>query len=285
MVRLSRPNFDFSIELTFLSAGYTQNGPLFHAKTRGLEKLLMKAFPAASPKSPSTSISKSYPGGIQLFYPTGPIHLLPADIPGFDINAAQGDTESDAWGWWKREIGSGKYLGIEQGLDSISQVIRDAGGVDGVVGFSQGAAAAAMVASLLEPGRLAAFEAVQKGNPEALGYPKSWENMIKETGQGPLKFAVSYCGFYSPNELYKGFYEPKISTPMCHFIGSLDSVVEESRSLALVNVCADAKTIYHPGGHFVPAGKEMAMILVGFIREHCIEKDKEESVEDMDVPF
>ena len=210
--------------------------------------------------------------------------MLPADIPGFDISAAQGDTESDSWGWWKREVGGGKYVGIEKGLDCIAQLIREADGVDGVVGFSQGAAAAGMVASLLEPGRKDAFEKVAKGNSEALAYPRGWEELIKETGQGQLKFAVSYSGFYSPNELYGGFYEPRIATPMCHFIGSLDSVVEESRSLALVDVCEDARKVYHPGGHFVPAGKEMAGVLVGFIKESCIEK-KEEPVEDMDVPF
>ena len=170
-------------------------------------------------------------------------------------------------------------------MDSISKAIKDAGGVDGVIGFSQGGAAAGMVASLLEPGRKQAFEKVKGENGEALGYPVSWEGLGEEVGQGPLKFAVSYSGFYSPNDLYKGFYEPKIMTPMCHFIGSLDSVVEEGRSLALVDVCQDARKVYHPGGHFVPAGKEMAGVLVGFIRECCVEKEREESVEDMDVPF
>ena len=268
-----------------IQTGYTQNGPLFHAKTKGIEKLIAKAFPAVSPKTPSSPLSKQYPGGIQLFYPTGPIRLLPADIPGFDISSAQGDSESDSWGWWKRETGSGKYFGLKQGLDSIAAAIKEAGGIDGVIGFSQGAAGAGMVASLLESNRQRAFEAALKSNPDAFAYPASWEQMIKETGQQPLKFAVSYSGFYAPNELYKGFYEPKISTPMCHFIGSLDSVVEESRSLALVDVCVEARKVYHPGGHFVPAGKDMAGVLVGFIRECCEEKEKEESAEDMDVPF
>ena len=140
-----------------------------------------------------------------------------------------------------------------------------------------------MVASILEPARKTAFDAVRKANPEALAYPRSWEEMVRETGQGPLKFAVSYSGFYGPNELYRGFYEPKIATPICHFVGSLDSVVEESRSLAFVDVCTRATKVYHPGGHFVPAGKEMVGILVGFIRECC--EEKEESVEDMDVLF
>jgi hypothetical protein len=144
-----------------------------------------------------------------------------------------------------------------------------------------------MVASLLEPNREEAFHAAQKANPDAFGYPESWRALKEDVGQGQLKFVVSYSGFYAPNELYRGFYEPKISTPMCHFIGSLDSVVEESRSLALVDVCVEggARKVYHPGGHFVPAGKEMAGVLLGFIRSCCEEKEEEAGVEDMDVPF
>lgn len=142
-----------------------------------------------------------------------------------------------------------------------------------------------MVASLLEANRRQAFEAALSANSEAFGFPDSWKELLEDLNHGPLKFAVSYSGFYAPNELYKGFYEPKISTPMCHFIGSLDSVVEESRSLALVDVCLDARKVYHPGGHFVPAGKEMAGVLVGFIRSCCEEVEEEGAVEDMDVPF
>jgi len=69
-------------------------------------------------------------------------------------------------------------------------------------------------------------------------------------------------------------------------IGSLDSVVEESRSLGLSERVMEGRgrTVYHPGGHFVPIGKEMAGVLVGFLREFCVVKE-EGGVEDMDVPF
>jgi predicted esterase len=173
---------------------------------------------------------------------------------------------------------------LEEGLDTIAAAIRELGGIDGVIGFSQGAAAAAMVASLLQPERKAAFNTYLQSSPEAFAWPRSWDGLPELHPEG-LKFAVSYSGFYAPNDLYKGFYEPKIDTRVLHFIGSLDSVVEESRSLALVDVTENASTVYHPGGHFVPAGKEMAGRLVGFIRDCCEVKKVEESVEDMDVPF
>jgi fermentation-respiration switch protein FrsA (DUF1100 family) len=196
---------------------------------------------------------------------------LPADIPGYSPASTEDSSEPDAWGWWKRETGSGRYAGLEEGLERIAETIKAAGGIDAVIGFSQGAAAAAMVASLLQPGRREAFERYRHSNPDAFAYPESWEELRKMHPEG-IKFAALYSGFYSPNPLYTAFYEPKISCPTLHFIGSLDSVVEESRSLALVGACesGQARTVYHPGGHFVPAGKEWGAVLVGFIKQ-CIE--------------
>jgi len=156
---------------------------------------------------------------------------------------------------------------VEDGFRTIADAIQEAGGIDGVVGFSQGGAAAAMVASLLEPSRPQAFAS---GEAKAgMSYPDSFSS-LRQT-QPPLKFAVSYSAFLAPNPLYAAFYEPKISTPMLHVVGTLDSVVEESRSLALVEACVEPKVVYHPGGHFVPIGREMVGALVGFIRQYCEE--------------
>ncbi|KAF8859747.1 FSH1-domain-containing protein [Acephala macrosclerotiorum] len=265
--------------------GYTQNGPLFHAKTRALEKSLHKYFPATklSPLYPT------YPGGIQLLYPTAPIKLRPADIPGFDTSTLEGDAspEPDAWGWWTRETGSGLYNGLDEGLETIREAIKGVGGIDGVIGFSQGAGAAAFVASLLEEGREDVFNSVREKDPKAYAYPKGWKEMKTEFQQGPLKFAVSYSGFYAPHEAYNAFYEPEIKTPMLNVIGTLDSVVEENRSTGLVERCnkETRKVVHHPGGHFVPVGKDMMGVLLGFIKDCCEVKKVEESLDDLDMPF
>jgi hypothetical protein len=274
----SLPSQQLSSQIT----GYTQSGPLYHAKTRALEKILAKAFP---PK-PTSPIYATYPGGIHLLYPTAPLRLIPADIPGYNTAALDGaeDIETDAWGWWKRETGSAVYSGLEEGLKMIRETIEEAGGVDGVIGFSQGGCAAAFVASLLEAGRKDVFAAHQAKGASVFAYPEGWEELQKKYGE--LKFAVSYSGFYAPDEIYRGFYEPKIQTPFLNVIGSLDSVVEEHRSKGLVERTQGERVVFHAGGHFVPVGKEMAGILVGFVRECCeIKKEREVGVEDMDVPF
>ncbi|KAF2105016.1 dihydrofolate reductase [Rhizodiscina lignyota] len=278
--------------------GFTQSGTLFRAKTRALEKNLIKAFPA----------------GITLHYATAPVRLFKSDIPNWDtvndpnapppeINGK--DEETGVFGWWRRKNSTDPnlpepyvYEGIEAGLTHVAEVLKQEGPFDGVLGFSQGGALAGMVASLLEPGRREAFEKAQANG--GMRYPEGFEEdsgYVIDAIHPPLKFAVSYSGFGTPNPLYQGFYNPKIKTPMLHFLGSVDTVVEEKRSLRLVEACEGGRgkngerVVYHPGGHFLPSSQRQYVgALVAFIREVMVEAEgggaqKEEKAEDMDVPF
>lgn len=180
------------------------------------------------------------------------------------------------------------YEGLEQGLARVAECIRDEGPFDGVVGFSQGAAAAAMVASLLEGrGRREAFGRVGGGMP----YPASFVGDVDGCVQGPLRFAVCYGGFRAPGRRYAGFYEPRIGTRVLHVMGQVDVVVDEVRGMELVAACegGEGRVVVHPGGHFVPSQKPWLNAVVGFVKQ-CMEgegkrEEKEEKVEDMDVPF
>jgi predicted esterase len=256
--------------------GYTQNGPLFHAKTRAMEKNLSKVFP-----------------GIVLSYPTAPLQLRPSDVPGFDPSTSEDPDSIEAYGWWRRSDTSNppEYYGLDQGLESVATILESEGPFDGIIGFSQGAALAAMVASLLEGNsRKEAFNKAHGKSKLAIQYPRAFENLAHP----PLKFCAAYSGFRAPGERYTAFYEePCIQTPMCHFIGSLDSVVEEARTQALVDAAGGAErtqVVVHPGGHFVPSGKQYLDIIAAFIKQTTTSEKKgngqeEERVEDMDVPF
>ena len=131
------------------------------------------------------------------------------------------------------------YEGLEEGLRAVARAIREEGPFDGVIGFSQGAAAAGMVASLLEgKGRREAFEKAGGG----MAYLPSFLAAEGERGvngfiQGPLKFAICYSGFRAPGRRYAAFYEPRIKTPVLHVLGQLDVVVDEVRARALVSAC------------------------------------------------
>ncbi|KAK4234133.1 serine hydrolase FSH [Achaetomium macrosporum] len=253
--------------------GYTQSGALFRAKTRALEKLLAKALA---------------PAGLvpSLLYPTAPNRLSARDIPGYDAfrhsgeeeggAGGQGEEEMDSWAWFRRDEASGRYRFVEEGMQSLARVIsewgnsdeagaREAGGggvVDGVIGFSQGGCVAGMLAAALEEGRNCGEEAKEH---------EGWVKAVREANGGrPLKFAVIYSGFWAVPQDLGWLYEPKIRAPTLHVLGSLDTVVEESRSLGLVERCEDPVVLTHPGGHYVPVNKEWVMPVAGFIKK-CVE--------------
>ncbi|KAL8800174.1 MAG: hypothetical protein Q9182_005375, partial [Xanthomendoza sp. 2 TL-2023] len=288
---------------------YTQSGPLFHAKTRALEKALTKSLPSHS---------------LHLSYPTGPIHLNPTEIPGYNppssSSSSSAPTDSEdppeppaAYGWWRRkdlpnpENGNEDvaetpeiiYTGLQTSLTHLAATIKTEGPFDGVIGFSQGACAAALLASLLEPTRPSAFPTSPSPSPStntntSEPFPPSFHTLHHQ--QPPLKFAILYSGFPAPGPRHAAFYNPPLVTPTLHFVGALDSVVEEGRSRGLVEVCEGARVVVHPGGHFLPCQRVWLDAAVGFVGE-CLRRvggcgegvgkgeGEEERVEDMEVPF
>ncbi|KAL4892937.1 dihydrofolate reductase [Aspergillus ambiguus] len=267
--------------------GYTQSGPLFHAKSRALIKHITKAFPHHE---------------VSAIYPTGPLRLNPADIPGYEppqpsqeggsTEQQPSDDKIDAFGWYRRSNTADPplYLGLEDGLAAVADVLRAEGPFDGVIGFSQGAAMAAMVASLLEPGRKEAF--AHFAPADGVPFPAAFDGLAHP----PFRFALCYCGFRSPGARYRAFYEsPPLRTPVLHVLGTLDAVVDEGRSRALIEACAgdpekEGKVVWHPGGHFLPSQRPYLDAAVQFIREQLegqaeTKKVDEEDVHDMELPF
>jgi len=170
------------------------------------------------------------------------------------------------------------------------------GPFDGVIGFSQGAAAAAMTASLLEPGRQEAFADAEK-NAGGMAFPPAFARL----NHPPLHFMVSYSGFASTFPGYAAFYKPLIATPSLHFLGTLDTVLEECWARTLLDSCEhrskgpDGTLVVHPGGHSVPLGRRELMVVTGFIRSVYAPEPaqtpsaskalKDQNVLDMDLPF
>ena len=290
------------LKILFLH-GYTQTSVLFAHKTGALTKAIRKAFPHRE---------------CHFSYPSGPHRLDPADVPGaVDPSAAapesankgsdtgkegkeHGGDEIEYRAWWRRKdradpiTGANviEYEGLEEGLEAVAQTIEKEGPFDGVVGFSQGGCAAALVASLLEEGRHEKMKSSAQNRGERV--MSGLRKVTADGKQGPLRFAVAYSGFKAPGERFSYFYQPKITTPVLHVLGAVDVVVEEARSKALIEVCegGDDRVVIHPGGHFVPSQRRWLDAVVGFIRDQ-VEKPQsrgpsgleDEKVEDMDVPF
>lgn len=246
----------FECRLTQPPPGFTQNGPLFRTKTRGLEKLLTKLL------APLSLVPS-------LIYPTGPIRLKASDMPFYQPPAdGEPEYEPETWAWWRRNDATGHYTGIDKGMATLAGTIREAGGIDGVIGFSQGGAAASIVAAALEGDRRPLPAPAVDDDTEA------WAAALREANGGrAVKFCGVYSGFRALDPDVAWLFDPKIATPTLHILGSLDTAVDETRSQALIQVCEDPQVVTHPGGHHVPVAKEWVMPLAGFIKQHVYDKD------------
>ncbi|KAJ5145789.1 Serine hydrolase FSH [Penicillium bovifimosum] len=137
--------------------GSRQSGELFRAKLQALEKMIQRAF--GSPQLP----------GAEFVYPTAPFSL------GSPTGTSELRNRHGAWTWFHSDSIDGLYPELEGGLDSIGSVLKDSGPFDGVVGFSEGAAAAGMVASLLEENRKDAFAQLEAEG--GIPYPASFATL------------------------------------------------------------------------------------------------------------
>ncbi|KAI0476089.1 serine hydrolase FSH [Xylariaceae sp. FL0804] len=285
--------------------GYTQSGPLLEAKTKALAKMLVKALGPAPFNLHPTFVC-----------PTAPHNLRPSDIPGYvpseSASEEDDDAPSDNWAWWRKDAATGLYRGFEAGMQRVASAVLAAGGVDGVVGFSQGGALAALVAAALEqspsprwpppdtPSPSSSLSSSSSSSPAAAAADWSWLPALRAANRHrPLRFCVVYSGFWAPvpglQWLYGGHHTDNmdnanantnarpLATPSLHFLGALDTVVDEGRSRALVdrwggkgdkgdgngNGGGAADVLVHPGGHYVPVAREWATALAAWLRPRC----------------
>ncbi len=77
-------------------------------------------------------------------------------------------------------------------------------------------------------------------------------NILPDPPQGPLDFAILFSGFPGNSEYYRGFYEPKITTPTIHALAAWDIMIPRTKSIELVNSCCNPSVIEHRGMHHVP---------------------------------
>ncbi|XP_061659947.1 esterase OVCA2 [Syngnathoides biaculeatus] len=187
--------------------GYRQNGASFREKTGALRKLLKKK--------------------VNFVYVDAP-HLL-------EGAQGSGGEEPERRGWWFSDPGARTFSaqqrceessGLDESVAAVLQAVRRDGPFDGILGFSQGAALAAMLCALQESGR----------KPDLA-----------------FRFAVLVAGFRSGCAQHLSFYSAPLATPSLHVLGLDDGVIPADMSRDLLPVFRDPHVLTHPGGHFVPA--------------------------------
>ncbi|KAK3638064.1 hypothetical protein LTR56_013274 [Elasticomyces elasticus] len=217
--------------------GFTQSGKWFEIKMKPIEHHIRTTLPS--------HLLRQYPDGIEFLYPDGPVVL-------------QDDGGDHCRAWFRRLDTVSRYEELDSSLEYLCAYVREHGPVDGVIGFSQGAAIAMMLASLCEasinPGRVGALRS--QGSPIHLAPP-----------QGPLKFVIACAGFCGTAAYYSGFYNPKIVTPSLHVIADLDTMVSAEHTSELMQACSNPQVVNHPAAHYLPRDGRNLNAIAEFIAE------------------
>ncbi|KAI5123800.1 hypothetical protein M0805_009095 [Coniferiporia weirii] len=206
--------------------GYSQNAAIFSKRMGAVRKACGK--------------------DIDFVFLDAPNILHPTDLAGLSTNALGAAEASTAAkpevdpaeiprGWWRSNPERTRYDGVADSLEVLKGVLSR-NKFEGVFGFSQGAAMAALLTAVLErPHTYPAF--LIDGQPP---HP-------------PFKFCVAVSGFKPLDARWAQFFSPDFTTPTLHVLGLNDVVVVPERSRSLVGVSANGRVVTHDGGHFVPS--------------------------------
>jgi hypothetical protein len=175
--------------------GYSQNPAAFRDRSGGFRKPLKKS-------------------SFVMHYAEGPFGCT---AKGEDPEVADADMKKRAW--WRGHSGMDQYDGWPTSHKMLTQLWREHE-FDGILGFSQGAAAAAMLSAEVKP-----------------------------------KFAIFVSGFVPRDGGAAASLLAGVSdVPSLHVFGSADELVVPERSRALSELFEGASTLEHPGGHMTPSG-------------------------------
>ncbi|GLB37848.1 putative serine hydrolase (FSH1) [Lyophyllum shimeji] len=205
---------------------------------------------------------------VDLVFIDGPHILQPADLPGSttpspdDNLASLGAAEAANAGadptltpraWWKFNPDKTFAYGLRESIEAIRDVLKSRR-FDGVLGFSQGAAFAAMISALLEKPHLYPPFLVEGQPPHP-----------------PLKFCIAVSGFRLRDPFCDPLFAGQYSTPTLHVIGKNDIIVVEERSRTLVEASSNKRVEEHQGGHFVPSKRQWLKFLRGYMLDPSAE--------------
>lgn len=204
--------------------GYQQNVDIFKTETTPVEKVIYETFTTQT----------------RIIYIEAPFHA--------------GETMSGiaTRSWWDPSALENVDR-IDDTLRHMAKILEQYGPFDGIVGFSQGGALAAIMAGLLERS--------VKNRPFSFN-----------TTHPRVAFVVSYSGYREHHNVLQNFYEHKIQTPILHFINPDDPIVSEDRCIRLTERCADIDgrvVSYTSPFHRVPTSKQTRLALKRFLSEFC----------------
>ncbi|XP_043267809.1 esterase OVCA2 [Venturia canescens] len=178
------------------------------------------------------SLRKSFKQKIDFHFVRAP-HL----VPPLDSNNEPKESGTEDAGWWfntedhvfKAIEPSNICVGFEDSLAEIEKAFQESGPFDGIIGFSQGGAFAAILCAMQQKKLLS----------------------IK------FNFAILISGFKSlckPHEIY---YDEKLHLRTLHVYGETDKVIPTVMAKELADLFDNKTVVTHEGGHYIPGKKQI----------------------------
>ena len=148
--------------------------------------------------------------------------------------------------WWREDKladGTVSTRGWREAVDAVLRHLSTAGPYQGICGFSQGGALAALVCEHIQ----------------ALG---NTESMLLN-----VRFVMLFGAYHL--SLLEGIPRAKIHVPSLHVWGAQDCTVDAASSQALASTFIHAQVHKHAGGHYIPTSPADRDIYRGFIANVC----------------
>ncbi|QLL33443.1 hypothetical protein HG536_0E03540 [Torulaspora globosa] len=222
--------------------GFLQNAKVFSEKSSGIRKLLKKS-------------------NVECDYIDGPVELEREDLP-FELDDEKWqaclDTQVNKAWFYHSDVSS--ELNLDAAIKYVADYIKDNGPYDGIVGFSQGAAVAAIVTNRIR-------ELVPKHPDFKLSLLIASYSFTEPdpAHEGLLRIAEKFQNDFKPRSHSR--------TRMLFIYGSADQAVPATRAQYLANLYKKAlgpeqvKEFEHQGGHMVPNKKDIIRPVVDEINE------------------
>lgn len=204
--------------------GCRQDGKIFNQKTGSIRRMLKNI--------------------CEFTYVTAPHIIKPLDN---ELSNEINNDDYDYRTWWYNgadktylsKLSSDIDEGFNESLEFLKQFIKENGPFDGLFGFSQGGALAALICFLME----------------------------RKEFEADFKFVVLIGSFKSLCTPHLKYYSNKISIPSLHVIGEGDDIITKDRSEELMSCFEKAEVLRHSGGHYVPSSKEQKEPYLNFFKE------------------
>ncbi|BGP37245.1 Low molecular weight phosphotyrosine protein phosphatase [Rhodotorula kratochvilovae] len=144
---------------------------------------------------------------------------------------------------------------LDRTLYYLRDVLETHGPFDGIFGFSQGAATAAILCALVaRPWLHPAFSSAPSTGA-------AWPPL-------PFKFAIFCSGYLPLDKRCESWFEHPVGIPALHVVGRSDVVAPNERTLANVSRFSNSRVEWHEGGHYVPRKPYFAHLFKDFILSH-----------------